>query len=205
MKFLFFIFAITAAFCNTSDSLSELKKGNERFVQNETHATKHLVQSQSPIATILTCSDSRVSPSLIFDQGLGKLFVIRVAGNIADQMGIASIEYGVHYLKTPLLVILGHQHCGAVKASFDLGKTDFSANIAALLEEIQPAVTKVKKLYPNKNQEELLESAIIENVKLVSQKILDESPLIRQYLKDGKLTIVKGNYNIETKRVDWIK
>jgi carbonic anhydrase len=182
-------------------SLEQLKAGNKRFVQNTPQIGKEL--SQKPIAIILACSDSRVNPSIIFDQGLGKLFVIRVAGNVVDQTVLASIEFGIDFLKTPLLVILGHQNCRAVEASFDLANTKFSANIKTLLEKIQPAVNKVKKLYPHKNHEELFEVAISENMHQVHQNILKESPLVQKHFEQGMLTIVEGKYHIDTRQVEW--
>src|SRR5690606_22821773 len=143
------------------DRLQELNEGNQRFIANKrTHQEltleqrKALAQQQSPFATILTCSDSRVPPEIIFDQHANDLFVVRIAGNVPDQFGLGSIEYGVSQLGTPLLIILGHQRCGAVKAAMKINKEEFSPNSAALLSSISPAVRGIPHSFPKLSEAE---------------------------------------------------
>jgi carbonic anhydrase len=135
-----------------SDALAQLKKGNERFIAGQLQAKgfeeerKALSKGQHPYAIVLTCSDSRVSPEILFDESLGKLFVVRVAGNVVDPVVLGSIEYAAEHLHAKLLLILGHESCGAVKATLDGGYVP--PNIMALLSYISPAaqIAKSKRL-----------------------------------------------------------
>ena len=128
---------------SADDAWEILMEGNARFVsgdlapKNFPERRTELVSGQSPFVTVVTCSDSRVPPELIFDQGLGDIFVIRVAGNVMDPVVLGSVEYGVEHLHTPLLVILGHQCCGAVTAATEGGA---EGNIESIMTEIEPAV-----------------------------------------------------------------
>lgn len=144
-----FSVAASPAFASVSsdDALILLLEGNKRFV-SEAYATRQtgqprrteLAGGQQPFAVIVTCSDSRVPPELIFDQGLGNLFVIRVAGNVLDAVELGSIEYAVEYLGVKLVVILGHESCGAVKAAADGGSLPAASRIGAITAKLQPAV-----------------------------------------------------------------
>jgi len=182
--------------------LAKLLEGNQRFVQGKLSnkdigPTKRasLLKGQTPIAIILTCSDSRVPPELIFDQSLGDLFVIRSAGNVVDPIGIGSIEYAALHLNTPLLIILGHSHCGAITAAVD---TDHEpeGNIKAIIETISPAVLRAKEIANTK--QEIIEAAIRENVFLMENKILTNSAPIRNLVQKGEFGIVKAVYNMAT-------
>ncbi len=184
----------------------ELMKGNQRFVASEravrnfTGRRAELVTAQHPFATVIACSDSRVPPELLLDQGLGDIFVIRVAGNVVGTIELGSVEYGVEHLHTPLLVVLGHQSCGAVTATVEGGP---EGNIGSILEEIEPAVETAKKT--NKTGKELVEEAVDENVKLVIKNILDKSPVTRELAEKGKLKIVGAKYFFDTGKVEVIE
>ena len=135
------------------EALTKLIDGNKRFVSGELvkkdigeSRRQELIKGQQLFAMVLSCSDSRVSPEIIFDQGLGDIFVVRVAGNVVEPTSLGSIEYGVEHLHTPLLVILGHESCGAVTAALETeGKPE--GNIGAILKKIMPAVRTARKAY----------------------------------------------------------
>ncbi|MFM7127773.1 MAG: carbonic anhydrase [bacterium] len=142
-------------------ALKLLKEGNSRFVSGKLrHAhlasdwRTHLTQGQQPIATILSCSDSRVPPELVFDQGLGDLFIVRVAGNIIDSDVLGSISYALIHLKTPLVVVMGHEKCGAVKAAMDIadGADHEMRYIEGLIDRIIPAISSVKHNQPHEDR-----------------------------------------------------
>lgn len=193
----------------TDDPLELLKQGNQRFVENKakcdyvTEAKRlELAKNQNPIATLIVCSDSRVPPEQIFDQNVGRLFVIRLAGNVVDQFALASIEYGVSVLKTPLVVIMGHQNCGAVKAAFNLGKADYSANIGSLLAEIYPSVSKVNR-ETHLSEAEKVKIATQYNVEHSHHQMLIRSPVIRDLVKEEKIKIIDSVFYIDTGKVEW--
>jgi len=201
------------------EALARLLKGNELwakgemsiFIQHLVHeitpeVRKGLVNNQAPYAAIITCSDSRVSPELIFDEGIGMLFIIRVAGNVIDPISLGSIEYAVANLKTPLLVLMGHQHCGAVKATLENVKESAEqGNIASLLKLIQPAVDKIKQEVDiHADPEKALDMAVQENVRMSKKKALEHSHIIRSHVESGKLMIVTAEYYLDTGRVQII-
>jgi carbonic anhydrase len=182
--------------------------GNKRFVsgslaQKDLGAKKReeLSKGQKPFATVLTCSDSRVAPELLFDQGLGDVFVIRVAGNIVDPIALGSIEYAAEHLNCPLLIILGHSKCGAVTATLE-SKGEPEGNIGAIVKKIMPAAVAAKKKGGTKD--EILETAIKENVKNVYADIMKNSTIINHLVKEGKFMIVGGEYNITTGKVEMV-
>jgi len=156
-----------------------------------------LVSGQSPKAIILSCSDSRVGPELIFDQGLGDLFVVRTAGNVADAVALGSIEYAVDHLHSTVLVVLGHQKCGAVNAACS-GEKMPSPNLAAIVERINPAVAQAKSYA---KADDLVESAIKENVHQSASDLLANSEIIRDAVKSGKLTVIEAEYELDAGRV----
>jgi len=128
-----------------------LLEGNKRFIEGKPAAKDcsaerrdELTKGQHPVATILSCSDSRVPPEVVFDQALGDIFIVRVAGNVIEPTVLGSIEYGVEHLHTPLLIILGHESCGAVKATLE-SEGKLEGNIGAILKKIRPAVEAAKK------------------------------------------------------------
>jgi len=187
------------------ESLQKLMDGNKRYVDGK-FATKDVGDSrrkdlgkgQKPFAIVVTCSDSRVPPEILFDQGLGDIFVIRVAGNVVEPIEIGSIEYGAEHLNSPLIVILGHTKCGAVKATLE-AKGEPEGNIGAIVKKILPAVEAAKK--KGGSQDEMLETAIHENMKNVYNDLMTKSTIIPHLVQEGKLKIVAGEYNIETGKV----
>ena len=189
------------------DSLSKLQDGNKRFTSGEpaqkdigNERRQELVKGQYPFATVLSCSDSRVAPEIIFDQGLGDVFIVRVAGNVVEPTTLGSIEYGAEHLHTPLLVILGHESCGAVKATLEAkGKPE--GNIGAILKKIMPAVNTAKK--SKKGPDETLNLAVQENVKNTYKDIM-KSKVIRELVDEGKLKIVAAEYYLGTGKVELI-
>jgi carbonic anhydrase len=180
-----------------------LMAGNGRFVAGKPVAYElvplrhRLASGQSPKAIILACSDSRVGPELIFDETLGDLFVVRTAGNVADSVALGSIEYAVDHLHSPLLVVLGHQACGAVTAACS-GEKMPSSNLEAIVERINPAVTQAKT-YAKGN--DLVESAIKENVHQSAKDVLANSEIIRDAVKSGKLSLVEAEYELDSGKV----
>ncbi|HKN70663.1 MAG TPA: carbonic anhydrase [Terriglobales bacterium] len=177
--------------------------GNSRFVAGKPQVRalvalrNKLASGQSPEAIILSCSDSRVGPELIFDQSLGDLFVVRTAGNVADAVALGSIEYAVDHLHSPLLVVLGHQKCGAVSAACS-GEKMPSHNLDAIMDKIGPAVTQAKTYA---KADDLIESAIKENVHQSAKDILGNSEIIRSAVKSGELSVIEAEYELDTGKV----
>jgi len=182
---------------------SILMAGNSRFVAGRPQVRalvslrNKLASGQSPEAIILSCSDSRVGPELIFDQSLGDLFVVRTAGNVADAVALGSIEYAADHLHSPLLVVLGHQKCGAVSAACS-GEKMPSHNLDAIMDKIGPAVTQAKTYA---KADDLIESAIKENVHQSAKDILGNSEIIRSAVKSGELSVIEAEYELDTGKV----
>lgn len=188
-----------------ADVAQKLMDGNNRFATDSLGAKnigkdrrQELAKGQHPSATVVTCSDSRVSPELLYDQGLGDVFVIRVAGNVVDPIVVGSIEYGVEHLHTPLLVILGHQSCGAVTAALETG-CEIEGNIGAILKKIMPAVDKAKA--SGKEGAALLEYTIQENVRNVYEEVMATSPIVKELVHEGKLKVVMAEYYLDSGKV----
>jgi len=180
-----------------------LMAGNQRFVAGKPQrrdliSLRHkLAAGQSPKVIILACSDSRVGPELIFDQTLGDIFVVRTAGNVADAVALGSIEYAVEHLHSPLLVVLGHQKCGAVNAACS-GENMPSRNLDAIVERINPAVTQARTYA---KADDLVESAIKENVDQSAKDVLANSQIIRDAVKAGKVVVIEAEYELDSGRV----
>jgi carbonic anhydrase len=189
----------------TADAvLAELKAGNQRHMKaqyrhpHETTARREeLENGQSPHAVILSCADSRVAPEIVFDQGLGDLFVIRVAGNVAPDAEVASIEYAVEHLHTPLVVVMGHQSCGAVGAAIQGGEAP--GHLPALIHAIEPAVAEARKL-PG----DLSDNAIRINVEHVVDQLRHSQPVLAEAVEAKKLRIVGAVYALTTGGVTWL-
>lgn len=186
-------------------AIQKLMQGNKRYVKNKvTHPNQNqkrraeLTQGQHPYAVIVTCSDSRVSPEILFDQGLGDLFVIRIAGNVVDDNAMGSIEYAVEHLGTNLIVVLGHSNCGAVGATVKGG--EIPGHIKSICDAIKPAVEKAKKL-PG----DLLENSIQNNVEMVVEKIRSSEPILNELVKKEKIMVVPAEYNISSGEVTLLK
>jgi carbonic anhydrase len=189
----------------TADSvLAELRAGNEHHVAHRykhPHETadrqRELASGQSPHAEILSCADSRVPPELIFDQGLGDLFIIRVAGNVVSDTELGSLEYGAEHLHVPLLVVLGHQHCGAVTAAVEGGEAE--GHIAALVNLLRPAVEKTRGM-PGDH----VENAVKANVEMVVKQLRTSTPVLAKLVSEGKLKVVGAVYSLDTGKVTWL-
>lgn len=189
-----------------NQALSVLVEGNQRFVTN-LRKNNDLLQmvaqnreGQFPFAAILSCSDSRVPTELIFDQGLGDIFSARLAGNIASLKAIASLEYACKYLNSRIIVVLGHTRCGGVSGACDEVEM---GNLNAIFSDIKPAIeseTTVKENRTSSNPE-FLDKVIHLNVQYQMQSIIDNSPLIRDYLAEEKVGIVGGYYDLDTGEV----
>src|SRR5438445_9912297 len=185
-------------------ALKRLKEGNARFAADETAAKNRdgkrraeLAKGQRPFAVILTCADSRVAPELIFDQGLGDLFVLRVAGNITNPDILGSIEYAVGSLKSPLVVLLGHESCGAVAAAID-GKP-LEGNLGKLIERVH-----VGKDLP-KDKGAALEAGIKANVLHHAKELRSQSKVLEEFAAGGRIKIVAGVYALKSGRINWLE
>ncbi len=207
---IFFLFAAINAYAvSPEEALVKLQEGNKRYVAgkavhpNQTQALrKASAGGQQPFASILSCSDSRAPVELIFDQGIGDVFVIRVAGNVIDTMEIGTLEYGVAHLATPLIVVLGHTHCGAVSAA--VNNYAVEGSIVPLVEKIQPAVYRAKKTDPALAGSGLVTKATEENVWQSIKDLLSRSPIVRERMKAGKLQVIGAIYDIETGAIKWL-
>jgi carbonic anhydrase len=189
----------------TADSvLAELKSGNDHHVAHHyrhPHETsdrvRQLVSGQHPHAEILSCSDSRVPPEIVFDQGLGDLFIVRVAGNVATDTEIGSLEYGAEHLHVPLLVVLGHESCGAVTAAVQGDPPE--GHIAALVDLIKPAVEKTRG-----KPGDPVSNAVRMNVEMVVKQLRSSKPILSDLVAHGKLKIVGAVYSLKTGAVTWL-
>jgi carbonic anhydrase len=180
-----------------------LQEGNQRFVDGDVQerelveTREGLAQSQHPKVIVLTCSDSRLSPELIFDQNLGDLFVIRTAGNIADRVGLGSIEYAAEHLHASLLIVLGHEKCGAVAAAAS-GQPMPSPNLAAIVNQITPALTAIQAPAGSDQRADL---GVPANVRQSARDLLQRSPLLKNEVAHGKLAIVQAVYKLKSGEV----
>ena len=207
---LIFVFNATAGDQTPDDVLQKLRDGNSRFVSGDSkypnssqaRRTETAVNGQHPYATVIACSDSRVPVEMIFDAGIGDVFVIRVAGNVADVDEIGSIEYGVDHLETPVLVVLGHTHCGAVTAVAQ--NAPVHGSIPRLVDNIQPAVERVKKEHPEMDEAAIIAEAVKQNVWQTIHDLLHNSVAARERVHNGSLKIVGAIYDIASGRVDWM-
>jgi carbonic anhydrase len=187
-------------------ALKRLMEGNQRYVEGV--ARRHdfkaereaLSTGQNPFAGILSCSDSRVAPEYAFDTGRGDLFVVRVAGNFATDDGIASFEYAVQVLSTPLIMVLGHEACGAVDATIKSMKnnTTLPGHLPALVASISPAVKAVL----DKPGGDVLGSAIKQNVMLNVEKLKTAAPILSKAVDDKKVQVVGAVYNLTNGRIE---
>jgi len=190
------------------EALTLLKEGNQRFVAGQTlpqdvseeKRNSLVAKGQKPFAVIVSCSDSRLPPELIFDQGLGDLFVVRVAGNVLGPVAMGSVEYGVEHLHAPLLVILGHNHCGAVKASVDGG--EIPGSIGAIVAKIKPSLGLVRS--SGITGDSIYEHVEDMNVKAMVNEV-QSSPIVKELLHEGKLRIIGAKYCQETGKVTFFE
>jgi carbonic anhydrase len=193
-----------------AEAMKRLTEGNQRFAAgsaanprcDQARRSETAEQGQHPYATVLTCSDSRVSPEILFDQGIGDLFTVRVAGNVADTDEIGTIEYGVGHLHTPLLVVMGHSACGAVAAV--VGGAELDGSLPQLVDNIERPVRETRRANPAARSNLLLARAVDANVFQSIQDILERSGEIRELAKEGKLKIVGAVYDIGGGGVRWL-
>lgn len=186
-----------------AEALKQLKEGNKRYVSGDlkhphTHPERRdeLKIAQHPFAVILSCADSRVVPELLFDQGLGDLFGIRVAGNVAKDKVFGSIEYAVKFLNSKLIVVLGHESCGAVNAS--LGNADPGGHIGSIIEKIKPAVYMAKNM-----KGDLLTNAIKINAQIVGEEIKETKPIIADAVDNAGVKVVSAYYRLSDGQVEF--
>ena len=187
-----------------NNTIKKLLEGNQRYItggalhpnQSFEHRLE-LAEGQKPIAAILTCADSRVSPEIIFDQGLGDLFVLRVAGNVINDLFVGSLEYAVEHLNVSLLMVLGHSECGAVDATVKGGQPP--GHINSLVQAIKPALDRLKKQSPD-----WVYIVAKENVKIGVERLRISDPILTARYEEGNIDIVGAFYNIKSGKVSLI-
>ena len=202
-----FILCGTSVFAQHTPAVSgdqtwnDLAAGNQRFVTGKTalhdfpSQRKALTKTQHPQVAVLSCSDSRVPPELVFDTGLGELFVVRSAGEDDDPLSLGSLEYAIEHLGSTVIVVLGHQGCGAVTAACSGGKSE-SVNLDAVLTPIAPSCAKMDPKKP-----ETLDLAVRDHVHRVAQDLLVKSELLKKAFDEGTLTIMEAYYSLDTGEV----
>lgn len=196
-----------AAAMSPAQGLAQLVAGNQRFQRGaaghpnqDAKRRAALAGGQSPFAVIVSCSDSRVPPEVIFDQGLGDLFVVRVAGNTVTRAGLESIDYAVDHLGSNLIVVLGHDSCGAVKGAVAQCVGNPAARLPEIFANICPAVAQARKAGGDN-----LESNAIDFNVAGQVRMLERSPLFKKRVENGSLKIVGGRYHLESGKVEIFK
>lgn len=197
------------------EALQSLMDGNKRYIENQMTGSKlcdvttrnSLAKSQKPYAIILTCSDSRVPPEIVFDKGLGEIFVVRVAGNIPDPVVLGSIEYAAEHLVSPLVMVLGHERCGAVSATVGAkGKSTGSSNIDAIVKIIAPNIKNAAKdceackgeaKCADSNKNAFVECVVDANVKTVAAGLTKKSKILKHMVEEKKIRIVAAKYDLD--------
>jgi len=198
-----------------NDAIQRLLEGNQRFVSGvrsidslvKQTQREDIIEGQAPFAIILGCSDSRVPAEIIFDQGLGDLFVIRVAGNIVAPSRIGSVAFAAKQFGTPLVVVLGHSMCGAVMATLEeiqRPSKEKSSNVLSIVSRIQPSVELLFDTDLHNDPEQLLKAAIRSNILASTNSLRHGSQMLEQLILDGRLTIVSAEYSLETGVVEFI-
>lgn len=190
--------------------LTDLKEGNQRFVDGRTTPRDSMRQveatstGQYPKAVVLSCLDSRVPPELIFDQGIGDLFVGRIAGNFENVDMLGSLEFATKAAGAKLIVVLGHTACGAIKGAADQVEL---GNLTAMLDNFDPALARAREAVPgpaNSKNQAFIQRAIEENVRLTMSDILARSPVVKEQVDSGAIGIVGGVYDLATGKVKWL-
>ena len=191
-----------------AEAAQRLAEGNSRYVGGEARNTDYSVgraaraAGQTPYASIVSCADSRVAPELVFDEGPGDLFVVRIAGNFVDEEGLASLEFGSAVLGSRLIMVLGHTSCGAIEATIDVVQngTELPGHLPALIRKLRPGIEKAIAEKPA----DLLAAATAENVRVNVAYLKAATPIIAEFVADGKLDIVGGVYDIATGKVTMV-
>lgn len=181
--------------------IAKLSAGNNRFVTDQLNGDfqdslrrKSIINGQEPFATVLGCADSRIVPELIFDTGLGELFVVRVAGNVANKSSVASIEYAVAHLNTKVVIILGHQNCGAITAALKGG--DNGENLNYLLSKLNPAIAASAKTAT-------VDDVAKKNAELTANELITKSDTIKKAVDNGNVIVVPAYYDMDSGKVDF--
>ena len=193
------------------EALVRLREGNQRFVsgvrslESLLTQTRRAVAEQRPFAIILGCSDSRVPAEIVFDQGLGDLFVIRVAGNIVAPSQVGSVEFAAERFGISLVVVLGHTQCGAIEATLEQvrGNASDSPNLRSIVDRIRPAVATVLAAGPGDSDDRLLRQAVRANVRASAEHLRHGSALLEQLNQNGRLMVLGAEYSIETGAVEF--
>jgi carbonic anhydrase len=199
---------------STREALERLREGNRRFVsgmrRNATLTTQtrrsELAAGQEPFAIILGCSDSRVPAEIVFDQGLGDLFVIRVAGNIVASSQIGSVEFAAERFSTPLVVVLGHSRCGAVLATLEelmRPKENQSRNLRSIVDRVRPSVEALLATELRHDADALVRQAVRANVRVSANHLRQGSEVLEQLIEKEQLVVVGAEYSLETGIVDF--
>lgn len=188
---------ILTAPLSADSALAKLKAGNLRYVSNQVEAYKVLdegrlatAQKQSPFAVVVSCSDSRVPAEQIFDLGVGEIFVVRSAGQVLDNASLGSIEYAAEHLGVKLVVVMGHERCGAVSAAVQGGEA--AGHIAYLVEQIKPAVEAAKS-----KEGDLVTNAIHQNAAMIARQISSAKPVLHELVHKGELKVVSAYYDLD--------
>jgi carbonic anhydrase len=190
-------------------ALARLKEGNQRFVTDAPFRAVQgrerrveLARGQAPFCVLIGCSDSRVPPELLFGRGLGELFIVRNAGNTVDTAALGSVEYGVGVLGCPLIVVLGHESCGAVAAAVDAVERDasFPGVIGEMIQPIIPAVLTARR-----EGGRTLDAAVQANARRVAMRLRTQSAVLQQALTAGRLKIVPAHYDLDDGKVHWLE
>ncbi|PKN88907.1 MAG: carbonic anhydrase [Deltaproteobacteria bacterium HGW-Deltaproteobacteria-1] len=197
------------------EAMQKLMDGNKRYVESkftnglrsDTASRKALAHAQKPYAIILSCSDSRVPPEIIFDMGLGEIFVIRVAGNVPDPVVLGSIEYAAEHLGSPLVMVLGHERCGAVKAAVEAkGKSTGSKNIDAIVKIVDASVNAATKdceackadpKCAKSKTGEFVECLVDANAKRIADSLTKQSKILKHLAEENKIKIVAAKYDLD--------
>jgi carbonic anhydrase len=197
------------------EALAQLKEGNHRFVAGSrrldiglSHAERAAaVRNLNPFAIILGCSDARVPAEVVFDQGLGDLFVIRVAGNIVSPSQVGSVEFAAQRFGTQLVVVLGHTQCGAILATLEAvrDQANHPENVLTIVERIRPSVQTLLELRPRATEEELVHHAVRANVRASVDHLRHGSALLEDLIRRGRLAVVGAEYSLETGQVEFFE
>ncbi|PYI77998.1 MAG: carbonic anhydrase [Verrucomicrobia bacterium] len=199
---------------SANQALERLREGNRRFASgiavNDTfshHARRSaLADRQEPFAIVLGCSDSRVPAEIVFDQGLGDLFVIRVAGNIVAPSQVGSVEFAAERFGTPLVVVLGHSRCGAILATLEelvRPRPDQSRNLRSIVDRVKPSVETLLATELSHDRDTLVHHAVRANISVSANHLRHGSEVLEQLIQNGELLVVGAEYSLETGRVDF--
>ena len=199
---------------DAQEAIERLREGNRRFASGVrsldtlTSQTRlrELVAGQAPFAIILGCSDSRVPAEMVFDQGVGDLFVIRVAGNVVAPSQVGSVEFAAERFGTRLVVVLGHSMCGAIQATLEeLGRPsrEQSPNLRSIVDRVRPAVEPLLETELARSPDALLQRAVRANIRTSANHLRHGSQILEQFIQKGRLSVVGAEYSLETGKVDF--